>query len=340
MHRLCLLLVVSLGCRGDTVGLFSGGGTPGAAGADLAPWSSCDPKPTESTGNDALVQTVPPPFGKNVSPATPVVAFLGQGVPLSAADLDGAQIMAGDEEVFFSQHTLDGVTGKAISLFPDQPFPSNVDVVVSIPVDGEEVEWSFHTGGYEVDLIDFPNFGFEEEISEQFASCPDELFAHTFYGFGDLVITDQNAGPAEPAEGVQHLLMSTGEILAGAAVGSTSTFVTSHFIQTGGADTLTLRTRFFAEEDSVPDGREDLLMLVLQGSDGARLVELGDSGDARDGPETSFPGLISARGGEEELHTVRNLGDLGAPLVLSLYLTDMGDPAGPSAVAVDDIQLN
>jgi hypothetical protein len=44
-------------------------------------------------------------------------------------------------------------------------------------------------------------------------------------------------------------------------------------------------------------------------------------------------------GGEEETHTVRNIAELGDSLLLSLYLTDMGDPNGASAVSVDDIVL-
>jgi hypothetical protein len=208
-----------------------------------------------------------------------------------------------------------------------------------MPVDGDPVTWTFHTGGYEIGDIEYPNFGFEVEIPESFDDCQDELFTHTFYGFGDLMITSEAAGPAEPAEGNQHLLMSTGEVLAGAAVGSTSSFISSHFVQTGGADILGLKTRFFAEAEEELVGREDLLMLVLQGEFGTRLIELGGASEARDGPETSFPGLLSARGGEEQSHTIHNIAELGDSIVLSLYLTDMGDPSGASAVAVDDIQL-
>ncbi len=340
MHRVSVMLVLLVGCSENKIGVFAGGGTPGASGADLAAWSSCDPKPTESTGSDVLVQTVPPPFGANVSPATPIVGFLGAGIPMSAVDLEGAEILADEEQVDFSGHTLDGGTGRAFALLPTVPLPTNVGVLVSVPVDGDRIEWHFHTGAYEVSLIDYPNFGFEAEMPESHDMCRDELFTHTFNGFGDLTITEQDAGPAAPAEGVQHLLMSTGEVLAGSAVGSTSSFITSHLVEPGGADTLSLRTRFFAEEDGIPDGREDLLLLVLQGADGARMVEIGDAAFARDGPETSFPGLVDARGGEEEVHTVRNLASLGTPLIVSLYLTDMGDPEGASAVAVDDIQLN
>jgi len=339
MRPVCWLTVFSLGCTEGEIGVFASGGSPSEMGADIAAWSSCEAKAVESTGSDVLVQTVPPPFGKNVSPGSPIVGFLGQGFGLSAVDLDEARVWADDEEIFFQTRTLDGQTGNAFGLFPDQPLPTSTGVRISVPVDGEDIEWSFHTGGYEISLIDYPNFGFEAEIPEPFHACLEELFTHTFNGFGDLMITDQDAGPAAPAEGAQHLLMSTGEVLAGAAVGSTSTFITSHQVQTEAADTLTLSTRFFAEEEDIPVGREDLLMLVLQGPFGTRLVELGDAETARDGPESSFPGLLSARGGEEVVHTVRNIDALGAPLVLSLYLTDMGDPVGASAVSVDDIQM-
>jgi len=269
-----------------------------------------------------------------------VVGFLDEGVPLSDVDMAGVRIRVDGEEISYSHKTLEGETGNAVALLPLEPFPTDVDVVITMPVNRDDVEWSFHTGGYEVDLIDIPNFGFEEEVPDPVDPCRDELFWHTFHGFGDLVVTEKEAGPAAPSQGTQHLLMTTGELLAGAAVGSTSTFVTSHQVQTGGANTLSLRTRFFAEEESSAIGREDLLLLVVQGSDGTRMVELGDADSARGGPETSFPGLVDARGGEEEVHIIEHIGELGAPLVLSLYLTDMGDPNGASAVAVDDIRLD
>jgi len=339
MRLQCALIFLALGCTDGKVGVFANGGSPSEIGADIAAWSSCVAQPVESTGSDDLVQTVPPPFGKNVSPVSPIVGFLGAGVGLGVLDLDEAEVYADDEEVFFSARTLDGATGNAFGLFPDQPLPTQTAIRVKMPVDGDSVTWTFHTGGYEIGDIEYPNFGFEAEIPESFDDCQDELFTHTFYGFGDLVITTEAAGPAEPAEGDQHLLMSTGEVLAGAAVGSTSSFISSHFVQTEGADILELKTRFFAEAEEDLLGREDLLMLVLQGEFGTRLIELSDASEARDGPETSFPGLMSARGGEEQLHTVHNIAELGESIVLSLYLTDMGDPNGASAVAVDDIQM-
>ena len=339
MRSVCGLGILLFGCSDGKIGVFASGGSPSEAGVDLAAWSSCEAKPLESTGNDTLVQTVPPPFGKNVSPATPIVGFLGPGEGLSAVDMDEVELWAEDEPLYFSTRTLDGETGNAFGIFPEHPLPTSTGIRVIVPVDGEPVEWSFHTGGYEIGDIDFPNFGFEAEIPESFTDCPEELFTHTFHGFGDLTITPDEAGVAAPVEGSQHLLMSTGEVLAGAAVGSTSTFITSHMVPTGTADTISLTTRFFAEADDTPSGREDLLMLLLQGEFGTRMIELADSEAAREGPETSFPGLASARGGEEELHTVRNIGELGDYLLVSLYLTDMGDPTGASAVAIDDIQL-
>jgi hypothetical protein len=339
MRLWCSLTVLAIGCSDGKVGVFANGGSPSKVGADIAAWSSCAAQPMESTGSDALVQTVPPPFGKNVSPVSPIVGFLGAGVGLGVLDLDEARVFAGDDEVFFSARTLAGETGNAFGLFPDQPLPTQTAIRIEMLVDGDPVTWTFHTGGYEIGDIEYPNFGFEVEIPESFDDCQDELFTHTFYGFGDLMITSEAAGPAEPAEGDQHLLMSTGEVLAGAAVGSTSSFISSHFVQTGGADILGLKTRFFAEPEEELVGREDLLLLVLQGEFGTRLIELGGASEARDGPETSFPGLLSARGGEEQSHTIHNIAELGDSIVLSLYLTDMGDPSGASAVAVDDIQL-
>jgi hypothetical protein len=338
--RLVLPLVfLSLGCSDGKVGVFASGGSPSDIGADIAAWSSCEAKAVESTGSELLVQTLPPPFGKNVSPATPIVGFLAEGVDISEMDLDGARVWADEEELFISTRAIEGETGHGFGLFPEAPLPTSTGIRVAVDVDGEHVEWSFHTGGYEIGDIDYPNFGFEAEIPESFTDCPDELFTHTFHGFGDLTITTDEAGTAVPAEGVQHLLMSTGEVLAGAAVGATSSFISSHMVATDGADSISLKTRFFAEADDRPHGREDLLLLVLQGEHGTRMVELEDAGSAREQDEASFPGLLSARGGKQETHTVRNIAEIGDRVILSLFLTDMGDPSGPSAVAVDDIQL-
>jgi len=309
-------------------------------GEDLPAWVDCEAQPLESTGSASLIQMVPPPYGRNLSPSTPIVGFLAPGIPLSDVDLAAASVMADGVEVGFSTHTLQGETGNIFALFGDEPFPKNTDISVNVSVSGEPLQWSFHTGGYDVEVVTTPNFSFEDEVPEALQACPLELFVHTFYGFGDLVITDQSAGTAAPSAGAQHLLMSTGEVLSGAAVGATSSFITSHAIASGGADTMSLTTRFFTEADGGAAPREDVLLLILHGPDGARLVELGDSGAARGEAETSFPGLKSARGGREEVHTVRHISSLGTPLVLGLYLTDIGDPGSTSAVALDDIQLH
>ena len=77
MRSVCGLGILLFGCSDGKIGVFASGGSPSEAGVDLAAWSSCEAKPLESTGNDTLVQTVPPPLARTSVQPHPSWAFWG-----------------------------------------------------------------------------------------------------------------------------------------------------------------------------------------------------------------------------------------------------------------------
>ena len=303
----------------------------------------------EKTPNWSLLaaQTVPTPGAKNVSPFAPVIIFV-------AASFDAGDIGQKQLTVKVDGSSVKGrfkaIKRKTTTVFvfiPKDPWPSNAKVKVTIDYLLDKWSYSFHTGNWDDQttqtLTGEVELGFETASMASGETCKQTIDNSVYLGFGDVYMGDRDYGFITPTEGNKHLLMSTGEILGGAAIGGTTSYVTSRPIPTNGAKQLTFDQRFVSEEfdEYVGSVYDDGLFLVAWGPDDIAFKE--SSGVNKIGEDDSdpsiFPALADADAGPESIGQIKNLTRLGSPIVLTWVLTDVSDPQLQSVVAIDNVQL-
>ena len=347
MRSMCLLPILVLFTAGcDTKaehGFVSGGGEPGSGGGAvfLEAWGDCAEEPEANLDADAVVQVVPPPGARNVSLHTPLIVFMEEGFDLDDVEsfevyVDG-DLIEGDVVEITSGSTV------AIGFAPLEAYGSAVEVSAVLEVPGGEVSWNFHTGPYESVMAGDPNLSFEQHVTNQGIECEYTYFTDNFVGFGDIAITDQTAGPTDPTDGVNRLLMTTGEVLGNASIRGTTSFVTSQPLPLVDEPTLSFDYRFLSEEfdEHVGTAHDDRFLIFAHGRAGVVLEEVASVNSIGvDGSEDApFPGLVNSEANEWDTHSMEGLNTLGADATFTLIVTDVGEPDRTTAVSVDNLRV-
>lgn len=324
-------------------GFISGGGNPGpgAADAPLEAWGDCAQESGVSFSSDSLIQTVPPAGARNVSLHTPIVAFLEEGLTLD--DVDALDVYSGDLLIEGDLVELDRGSSVAIAFVPDEPYQMAKNVRIELEVTGGSDSWEFHTGPYEATTAGDPNLSFERAVTGQGVECELTYFTDNFIGFGDVAITDEDAGPTGATEGTQRLLMSTGEVLGNASIRGTTSFVTSQPLPVVDDPQLKFDYRFLSEEfdENIGQVHDDSFMVLAYGKAGVAFEEVTSVNrvGATDSSESEFPGLSGVEASAWRTHALQGFNQLGADATITLIVTDIGSTVRTSAVSIDHLRV-
>ena len=339
-----ILSAIALGCEAKHEhGFVSAGGDPGpgAGGTVIDAWGGCEEEPKADLASDAVVQAVPPPAAKNVSVHTPILTFLEEGYTLD--DIERFDVSSNGWKVEGDIVALDRGDTSVLAFAPVDPYEVAGEVRVRIEAPGGPVEWAFHTGPYESTMAGQPNLSFENTVVPQGIECEYTFFTDNFIGFGDVAITDEEAGPTAATDGMSRLLMTTGEVLGNASVRGTSSFVTSQPMPVIDDPVLSFDYRFVSEEfdENVGAVHDDSFLVVAHGRAGVVFEEVTSVNriGIEDSSDVSFPGLLGAEANEWQTHRVTDFNTLGADSTISLFITDVGSTVRTSAVSVDHLRV-
>lgn len=333
-----------VGCQNKPEhGFVSGGGDPGpgAGSATIEAWGRCDEETHAELGSDALVQTAPPPGARNVSVYTPILTFLEEGYTID--DIDEYDVASNGWKVDGDLVSIERGDTRVIAFAPVDPYDVAGEVRVRVEIMGGEVSWEFHTGPYEPTMAGAPNLSFEQPVVPQGIECEYTYFTDNFIGFGDIAITDAEAGPTGATDGVSRLLMTTGEVLGNASVRGTTSFVTSQPMPVIDEPILRFDYRFVSEEfdENVGLVHDDSFLVVAHGRAGVAFEEVTSVNriGTEDSNDASFPGLVGAEASEWRTHTLTDFNTMGSDATISLFITDVGSTVRTSAVSVDHLRV-
>ena len=347
MRAVCLLPILfqwSVGC--DTKaehGFVAGGGEPGSgAGAVfLEPWGNCAEESNAEFDSEVVVQVVPPPGARNVSLHTPLIAFMDEGFVFD--DLENFEVYVDGVAIEGDVIELSRGSTVAVGFAPLDAYGSAVEVAASMEVPDGEVTWQFHTGPYESTMAGDPNLSFERHVTNQGIECEYTYFTDNFIGFGDVAITDQAAGPTDPTDGSNRLLMTTGEVLGNASIRGTTSFVTSQPLPVVDDPVLRFDYRFLSEEfdEHVGSLHDDRFLIFAHGKAGMVLEEITSVNEigVDESTDAPFPGLINSEASDWRTHSMSGFNTLGADATVTLIVTDVGESDRTSAVSVDNLRV-
>ena len=339
-----ILAVCVLGCDAkQDHGFVSAGGNPGpgVGGTVMDAWGKCDEESKAELNSDSVVQTAPPPGAKNVSVHTPILTFMEEGYTLD--DIDDYDVSSNGWKVEGDLVSLDRGNAEVLAFAPIDPYEVAGEVRVRIEASGGPVEWAFHTGPYEPTMAGEPNLSFEKPVVPQGIECEYTYFTDNFIGFGDVAITDAEAGPTSATDGASRLLMTTGEVLGNASVRGTTSFVTSQPMPVIDDPILRFDYRFVSEEfdENVGILHDDSFLLVAHGQAGVVFEEITSVNriGTEESHDVAFPGLLGAEASDWRTHTVTNFNTLGSDSTISLFITDVGSTIRTSAVSIDHLRV-
>ena len=324
-------------------GFVTGGGTPGSGAGSvfLEPWGDCAEESNAELHSDVVVQVMPPPGARNVSLHTPLIAFMEEGFSLD--DVESFEVFVDGSPAEGDLIELSRGSTVAVGFAPLDAYGSAVEVSASIEVPDGEVFWQFHTGPYASTMAGDPNLSFERHVTNQGIECEYTYFTDNFIGFGDVAITDQAAGPTEPTDGINRLLMTTGEVLGNASIRGTTSFVTSQPLPVVDEPVLRFDYRFLSEEfdEHVGSIHDDRFLVFAHGKAGMVLQEITSVNEIGiDGSsDAPFPGLINSEASDWRTHTMSGFNTLGADATVTLIVTDVGESDRTSAVSVDNLRV-
>lgn len=348
MRAMCLLpisMLFSAGC--DTKaehGFVAGGGEAGSGGGAvfIEAWGDCAEESVADLESDAVVQVVPPPGARNVSLHTPLIAFMEEGFSLD--DVESFEVFVDGDLVDGDVVEIDHGSTVAIGFAPLDAYGSAVEVAATLEVPGGEVSWQFHTGPYESTMAGDPNLSFEQHVTNQGIECEYTYFTDNFIGFGDVAITDADAGPTGATEGSQRLLMTTGEVLGNASIRGTTSFVTSQPLPVVDDPQLKFDYRFLSEEfdENIGQVHDDSFMVLAYGKAGVAFEEVTSVNrvGATASSESEFPGLLGVEASEWRTHALQGFNQLGADATITLIVTDIGSTVRTSAVSIDHLRVD
>ena len=324
-------------------GFVSAGGDPGPGAGSTAidAWGGCEEEPKADLNSETIVQAAPPPGARNVSVYTPIITFLEEG--FSVDDIERYDVSSNGWKVEGDVVSLDRGETTVVAFAPVHPYDVAGEVRVRIEAPGGPVEWAFHTGPYEPTMAGEPNLSFENTVIPQGIECEYTYFTDNFVGFGDLAITDAEAGATDATDGNSRLLMSTGEVLGNASVRGTTSFITSQPMPVIDDPVLRFDYRFVSEEfdENVGQVHDDSFLVLAHGRAGVVFEEvtsvnrIGTEGST----DTSFPGLLGAEASEWQTHDVTDFNTLGSDATISMFITDVGSTVRTSAVSVDHLRV-
>ena len=272
---------------------------------------------------------------------TPIITFLGEGFDID--DIDEYDVSSNGWKVEGDVVELDRGDTTVLAFAPVDPYDVAGEVSVRIEGPGGPVEWAFHTGPYEPTMAGRPNLSFENTVVPQGIECEYTYFTDNFIGFGDVAITDAEAGPTGATDGVSRLLMTTGEVLGNASVRGTSSFVTSQPMSVIDDPELLFDYRFVSEEfdENVGNVHDDSFLVVAHGRAGVVFEEITSVNriGIEESDDVSFPGLMGAEASEWQTHAVSDFNTLGSDSTISLFITDVGSTVRTSAVSVDHLRV-
>ena len=258
--------------------------------------------------------------------------------------MDALDVYSGDLLVEGDLVELDRGSSVAIAFVPDEPYQMAKNVRIDLEVVGGSDSWDFHTGPYEATTAGDPNLGFERPVTGQGVECELTYFTDNFIGFGDVAITDQEAGPTDATEGRQRLLMSTGEVLGNASIRGTTSFVTSQPLPVVDDPQLKFDYRFLSEEfdENIGQVHDDSFMVLAYGKAGVAFEEVTSVNrvGATDSSESEFPGLLGVEASAWKTHALQGFNQLGADATITLIVTDIGSTVRTSAVSIDHLRVD
>ncbi len=320
-----LVVLFVVGCGDDKgVGASSGEDDP------IDAWGDCGMAMESGDIGGDIAMAVPPNDGKNISPNMPTVLYVGPDQDAHDLDLSGFRVTEDGSSKFGTVHVL--ATGRAVVFIPYEPYAPDAGVVLAV---GDEISTEFHTAGFVSEMASDPNLSFEMDVTIHGAECDSNLFTENFAIYGDAAVSDVKTGSVDARQGTQRLLMSTGEILGGAAEGRTSSYMVSQPFETGGASSLTFDLRMVSE-----DSQDDSVLVVLYGPDGVLFEEVASVATSVGADEVAFPGMVDAVGSPWFRFTLDDLTQIGSPIVMTLIVADDGGWDGVTGIAVDDIHLD
>ncbi len=339
-----ILGLYSLGCESKSDhGFVTVGGEHGevAASSAVDAWGDCKAEGVTGVGSEAVVQTIPPPEAGNVSVHTPIIAFLEAGY--TRADIEDFEVTSNGWGIDGEMVSFERRGTTVVGFAPLDPYDVAGEVIIRMNIAGDSARWQFHTGPYEDTVAGNPNLSFESPSTTQGTPCQYTYFTDNFIGFGDVAITEESAGATDATDGKSRLLMSTGEVLGNAAVGSTSSYVTSQPFPMVSAANLRFDFRFVSEEFTDFDGDiyDDSFLVMVHGQQGVVFEEISSvSRVGIDGAHPMpFPGMVDAQAAEWRTHTLSRFNSVGSNATISFFLSDVGDPSRTTAVSVDNLRV-
>jgi len=342
--RATFLLGLLGACSSSGEKLDSGGGFAG--GASTPGWGECAAQDTPSWSGIAA-QTVPTPGATNVSPYAPILVFVAASFDAGSVSQDQLTVRVDSEVVSGRFKAITRSTTTVFAFVPSEPWPADSEVKVKIDYVIDTWSFSFSTGPWDAGSIDAltstADLGFEDAATSEGDDCEAVVDNGTVFAFGDAYIGPDAYGSLAPTEGDQHLLLSSGEVLGGAAIGGTTSYATTRPLDTGGATSVKFDKRFVSEEfdEYVGAVYDDGLFFVVWGPDGIAFKEVAGVNDigSADSTAGNFPGLTDAEVGPEGTGGKPDLSDIGSPVVLTWVLTDVSDPLFTSVAQIDNIRF-
>jgi hypothetical protein len=339
---LALGLLSSLACvvgGKDDTGATTGGSA--GTGLDYTGAASCSPQETPDWG--IVAQTIPTPNSEGVSPYSPIVVYLLASVDADLFDTDQVTVKMNGDKVDGTFRVITRETTTAFVFVPNDPWEAGSTVSVKIDYYVDTYSYRFKVGEWDTTTPQEAELSFEGGTKTQGDPCVQTLTSGSYTGTGDLLVPTEPIGPFAATDGDAYLLMSTGEVWGNAAIGGTSTWVSTRPLETGGATSLRFDWQFVSEEfdewvDAVYD---DSFMLVLHGPRGVKFREIASVNKvgAADSSPTTQTGLEDADTSGPQTATVEGIDELGSPLVITFLLSDVGDPLYTSALGLDNLVL-
>ncbi len=287
---------------------------------------------------NGIAQSVPPNGSKNVPLLSPIVIFADDtynsvNFEASVVDATGSEVdvtesirvekkTSGADKDIYVVTTADG-----------WPPSSDVTLVVTGDIDRKVGFSTMSDPG----LLSTPT-----DLDFETGTVPD--LPAGWRGFGDYGAIGAK-GSLEASSGRRYLAMSSGNAVAKKAISDTSTMVVSDPIDGAGALSFDYAFQSSEFDDFCGSDFDDTFLLVVSGPDGA-LARVVDSVnlvcDDRRQKAASFPSMPddgdNVYKGTRSAKESVNLDDIGSPFSVSFVVTDVGDDAYTTVVAVDDVR--
>ena len=291
-----------------------------------------------------VVQVVPPVGSTSASVCTPAIFFLGQPYPdetefsVTVTGASGDTLDIGDSGSLVRLSSAAGNT--ILVLAPGEPYPAGTSVSASIVQQDPGGEPFGAKASFTI-RDEAPTLTTARELEEG---------GDTVWGQGDFAQSLDAGVPDFPTAGPSSVALSTGQVLGGSSIGATSSFVSlgplrpARRVSIGriqlGSRIVRLRFEydFMSKEfdEYVGTAFDDAFVVVISGPGGAE-ARLVTSVNLIGAAASIVPeaGGAEHTGWREFLLTA----DVGSPACVTFMITDVGDSALESVVAIRSLSL-